>query len=510
MKKQLFFLLVIVILGFFLRFVDVSNDPPGLYTDEASIGYNAYTILTTGKDEFGIPHPLWFRSYGDYKMPFYIYAVASSMAVFGKTEFAIRFPSVIAGTLTIIVLYLFIKKLLELEIDKKLKERLKYLPLLASFLLVISTWHLQFSRGGFEVTVGTLFYLLGWYLYFLFKQKHTVLRIVLSVIFFLFAVYTYDTFRILSIVALLFIAIERKVYKYKKAYILVGLTSLLILPIILFSFTLQGHERFFATSAFSQLKVTNIFLQMLFYPLTYINNYLSFFSFDFLFSFGDGIGRHQVQDFGELYRWQLPFFISGIYFLLQTKKSVIKYATFLLLLTTPLAGAVAQPSPHALRSLPLVIPYMIFISIGILLLLQRIKKYKYKLALIILIGIFACFEFVFYLQFYYVNYPQDNIPDWGGGYKQLVLATAKVKNNYKHIVIDTSLQYAPTYFHFYDSSIPFTMVPPSWTEPKSWRKDSVLYIRPYFGHINQKGLVENVYLPKIYPEVFAQLLSIKQ
>lgn len=131
-----------------------------------------------------------------------------------------------------------------------------------------------------------------------------------------------------------------------------------------------------------------------------------FFPSIFFFNFGDGIGRHQVQDFGELYRWQLPFFFAGIYFLIRTKKSLLKNATFLLFLTTPLAGAVAAPSPHALRSLPLVIPCMIIIGVGILFLLQKIKNFKYKILAVAIIGLFAVFEFVFYLQFYYVNYPK--------------------------------------------------------------------------------------------------------
>src|SRR6266851_3281683 len=106
MKLQPILLVIIVILGFFLRFIDVSNNPPGLYSDEASIGYNAYKIVTTGKDEFGISHPLWFRSFGDYKLPVYIYSVAVAMGILGKTELAIRIPSILAGTLTIFILYL--------------------------------------------------------------------------------------------------------------------------------------------------------------------------------------------------------------------------------------------------------------------------------------------------------------------------------------------------------------------------------------------------------------------
>ncbi|HSX09645.1 MAG TPA: glycosyltransferase family 39 protein [Candidatus Saccharimonadales bacterium] len=509
MKYKLFFLSLIFLLGFFLRFIDVSNDPPGLYIDEASIGYNAYSVLTTGKDEYGIVHPLWFKSFGDYKMPTYIYSVAGAMTVFGENEFAVRIPSVIAGTLTIFVLYLFLEKLLELEKDKNLQKKLRYLPLLASFFLAISTWHLQFSRGGFEVNLATFFYLVGCYFFVAFKKNRKTLPILLSLFFFVLTMYTYDVFRVIAPLTLLSIAFIEKWYKNKNSLYLIVWIAVLSLPVIIFSITTEGAQRFSDTSAFSQLKFTFLYQKILVYPLLYISNYLSFFSLDYFFSFGDGIGRHQVQNFGELYRWQLPFFLSGIYFLLKTPKSVLKYATFLLFLSVPLAGAVAQPSPHALRALPMVIPCMIFVALGFIFLLDKIKQYKFKVLMIALVALFALFEFAYYLQFYFVNYPQDNLPDWGAGYKQLVLATSKVKNQYKHIVIDTTLSYAPVYFHFYDNSISFQMVSPNWNEPTSWKKDKVLYIRPYFGYKNETDIIASIYTQKVNPDVFAQLHELK-
>ncbi len=509
MKRQLLLLVIIVILGFFLRFIDVSNDPPGLYIDEASIGYNAYTILTTGKDQYGIPYPFWFRSFGDYKMPVYIYLVAGTMAMVGKTELAVRLPSVIAGTLTIPVFYFFLQELLELETNIAIKKKLRYLPVLASFLLAISTWHLQFSRGGFEVTVGTLFYLLGCYFFLVFKKNHTIKSIIFCILSFIITLYTYDTFRVLSPLSLLFIAWEEKVYRNKKSLYIIIPAIILSLPYILFSLTSEGNQRFLATSAFSDHGINNIFSQILVFPLQYISNYLSFFSLDFLFSFGDGIGRHQVQSFGELYHWQLPFFLSGIYFLLRERKSFLKYTTFLLFIAIPLVGAVAVPSPHSLRSLPLVIPCIIFVSVGILFLLHKIKKYQYKLAVITVISLLTIFEFFLYLQFYYVNYPQNNVIDWGSGFKQLVVTVEQMQKHYKHIVIDSTLQFAPIYFQFYDSSLQFTVVPPSWNKPNSWGKDSVLYVRPYFGRV-PKDLLKNVYLPVTYPTIFAQLLDINK
>lgn len=509
MKLQTLLLILIIILGFILRFVDVTNNPPGLYSDEASIGYNAYKILTTGKDEFGIPHPLWFRSFGDYKLPIYIYSVSAAMSVFGKTELAIRIPSILSGTLTIFIFYLFIKKLLEVERDKELQKKYRYLPLIGAFLLAISSWHIQFSRGGFEITMGTLFFLLGCYFYAFFLQKKTLKIILLCIFFFILSIYTYHTFRVLSPLALLFIAIHQKIYKKKQSIPFVALTIILLLPIALFSLSPEGSERFRGTSAFPELGVTNSLQQLIIYPIDYIRNYLSFYSFDFLFNYGDGIGRHQMPNFGELFRWQLPFFLGGIYVLLKMKRSVLKYATFLLFLSVPLAGALAVPSPHALRSLPLVLPCMIIIGIGILSFIQTIKRYRVRLATIVVIAIFAIYEFSLYLHFYYIHYPIVNQLDWGSNYKGLVLTTSQIKAKYNHIIVDQNLSFAPVYFHFYDESIKFTMVPVTWKEPASWKGSKILYIRPFYGQDNPTGVIQNIYLNGPTHPIFAQLWELK-
>ncbi|PIV01434.1 glycosyl transferase, partial [Candidatus Shapirobacteria bacterium CG03_land_8_20_14_0_80_40_19] len=72
-KKTHLFFLLIVGLAFFLRFIFLTKSPPGFYVDEAAVGYNAYSILKTGADEYGKKFPLFFRSFGDYKMPLNIY-----------------------------------------------------------------------------------------------------------------------------------------------------------------------------------------------------------------------------------------------------------------------------------------------------------------------------------------------------------------------------------------------------------------------------------------------------
>ena len=65
MKKAFLLLLLIFLLASFLRLKNLAVDPPGFYTDEASVGFNAYKILTTARDEHGKFMPIFFEAFGD-------------------------------------------------------------------------------------------------------------------------------------------------------------------------------------------------------------------------------------------------------------------------------------------------------------------------------------------------------------------------------------------------------------------------------------------------------------
>ncbi len=168
MKKNIIFLGIIFIAIIF-RFYALGKIPLSLYWDEAAVGYNAYSILLTGKDEYGNLLPLLFRSFEDYKMPAYVYLTVIPVKLFGLTEFSIRFVSAFAGVIAVLLTYLLTRTLLTQFFNSKiLGEQSNAIALLASFLLAISPWHLQFSRTGFEANVALTAVLAG--LYFFFKS----------------------------------------------------------------------------------------------------------------------------------------------------------------------------------------------------------------------------------------------------------------------------------------------------------------------------------------------------
>ena len=111
MKTKIFVFGIIIILGAFLRLFVLDKVPPSLNWDEVSHGYNAYSIITTGKDEWGARFPLTaFRAFGDYKLPLYIYLTAP-LTIFGLSEWTVRLVSAISGIGAVIFIFFVVQKL---------------------------------------------------------------------------------------------------------------------------------------------------------------------------------------------------------------------------------------------------------------------------------------------------------------------------------------------------------------------------------------------------------------
>lgn len=147
---------IIILLGFLLRVVALDRYPVGFTQDEAGLGYDAYSVLLTGKDQWGKTFPLTFRSFGDFKLPVYVYLTIPSIALFGLNEFSVRLPSAICGTLAIIFTYLMVGIMTER----------KDMAIWSSLLLAFSPWHISLSRGAFEANLTVLFLPLSVWLFY--------------------------------------------------------------------------------------------------------------------------------------------------------------------------------------------------------------------------------------------------------------------------------------------------------------------------------------------------------
>ena len=243
MNIKIVLLTLIILLGFTVRFYKLGSIPQSVYGDEIAFSWNAYSILKTGLDEYGISYPLQFRSFGDYKSPLPVYILVPFIWAFGLSALTIRSVVVIFATLSIIFVYLLTQESQKVFLGGKVFTKLS---LLSAFLFAISSWHIHLSRGYFEATIALFFTISA--SYFLLKGMQQLRYAYLSIFFFTLSCYTYFTPRItapLMIVSFLFyLKLVLRKYSLKNILLLIVSFFLLISPLIFLSATKEGSSRF--------------------------------------------------------------------------------------------------------------------------------------------------------------------------------------------------------------------------------------------------------------------------
>jgi 4-amino-4-deoxy-L-arabinose transferase-like glycosyltransferase len=446
-------IIVILIFASILRLALLDKFPAGFNADEASIGYNAYSLIETGKDEHGVSWPLVFRSFDDYKPPVYFYLVLPFVKVLGLTVLAVRLPSALLGIASVLLLFLLTKRLF----PDKIKSRL---PELSALILAISPWHLQFSRGGWEVNVATFFILLA--IFFFLKSLEKPKNLFFFGFFTVLSLYTYHSARIIApvlFVSLAVIFFDKVKNLFSKANLKISLSALILsviftLPLLTQMFSNAGQSRFSGVSIFADKgpiweaenyrnehqgtgKWANIFHNKYFtYGMRFTHNYLSHFSPDFLFISGDTIARSKVPETGESLLCFLPFFLIGMFSVLKfdSKGKTIVLAW---LLIAPLAASLTYQSPHALRAQNMSIPFSLITAIGLLEFFQFVRKYLHKFLILIVIIVVAIssYNFARYLNMYYVEYPKVLPFAWQYGFDQIAEYTKTNYDKYDRIII---------------------------------------------------------------------------
>ncbi len=315
-------LVLICLLFLVTRIYRVDSIPESVYWDEASIGYNAYSILLTGKDEWGEFLPLHFRAFGEFKLPVYIYSVVISEFFFGLTNFAIRLPAIIFGLLSVIGIYFVTLRL----------TNNRTLSLLSSFTFSITPWFFIFSRTGYEATAGLAFFI--WSLYFLILSFQNYKLLILSTMLFIVSMYSYNSFRILSPLILGPFLIY---FLLKKKFVHVLIPIIFILLSILPIYKLYSKDS--GLARFNTVGSNN-----------YISNFLKNFSPTYLFLEGDINPRSQVPKHGQVYYLDSLFIILGVLYILKTKNLKL-YFILMFLLLAPIPASITKENPHALRAI---------------------------------------------------------------------------------------------------------------------------------------------------------------
>jgi len=469
--KKIVFLLLLTLLAFVLRVYQISEVPASLSWDEASLGYNAYSISQTLRDEHGEFLPIArFVAFGDYKPPGYIYIDAVFVKILGLNEFSTRLPSVFAGTLIVWVVFFLTKEIL--YFFKVSKNKLRLGGLFSSFLLAISPWSIQFSRAAYEANLATLFSGMGLWLFLRGWRLNNWKSLFFSAVSFAASMYTFNTHRVfvpMLLVALAIIFIKQ-IWQAKKLFLLFTISFLLlVLPMVPHLMSAEGKLRFQEVAWVNDLAPIQqankrilidkndwsgkiIHNRRMVYLFQFLEHYFDFYNPKFLFATGDVNPRLSVQSVGELYLIDLPFILFGIYFLVS-KRSLGSLVILVWLVLAPIPGALARETPHALRVLNILPLPQIVMGMGVI---QIYTVFKRKRNILFGLGVATiyCLSLVLYLADYYHFYRTFYASEWQYGYKQMINLVQKNEKRYEKISVTENYGRPYIYFLFYNSYSP--------------------------------------------------------
>jgi hypothetical protein len=188
---------------------------------------------------------------------------------------------------------------------------------------------------------------------------------------------------------------------------------------------------------------------------TFVSGYLSHYSPIFLFVAGDNNGRHSVPGMGELYVFEAPLILMGIFYLIRVKKKNAKFI-ILWLLAAGIPPAIAQPTPHALRGLTFIPVWSIIAACGANMLFTLHIRSIYKKTLFLLLALLAFYNISLYFHLYYSHYSKEKGPDWGDGYKQMAEYISGISKDYNTVAVTTYFGRPYIYLLWYSLFDPVT------------------------------------------------------
>ncbi|KKR11464.1 MAG: hypothetical protein UT39_C0007G0029 [Candidatus Woesebacteria bacterium GW2011_GWA1_39_21] len=451
-KKHQLFVFLIFVLAIVLRFWQLGLYPDAIDEDEMAFGYYGWSLSNFGTDEYGHRFPIYFESVGDNKYGLYSYFAAVPIRIFGLNNVSTRSVSAIAGALSVILLYLTVKKL-----TNNLN-----LSLISAFVLAVNPIHIHFSRVAYNNNLGALLAMTAIYFFISYLKDGKNTSLLFSFIFSFLSFFTYQTYRIFLPLSLflLFVVYSKKL-KIKKT---ATLFLLLVFLGVFASFIspksrtrsqdvdiLINRPKLIEQYTEDGLSGVNLVATRLLHNkyvsigYGFYNRYLSYFDPVFLFSSVSATTeRHSIPDTGVFYFFEFIFLIAGF---IALKNVYGKYylLPIVLLVASPVAASMVVEPRSITRTLVLVWGVTMVVSCGVYILLKG-RRILYSLFLLIYsVGLF------YFLHQYFIHKPLHQPWQSDGGHHEMVNSVDVLKSDYKYVVVSRG-HYMP--FIYYDHISP--------------------------------------------------------
>ena len=451
-------LVVMLAIGAAVRCIGLGTIPPGLTDDEADKGYDAYSLLKTGKDQWGVSWPLVaFKGFGDYRTPLSTYLALPTVKLFGLTPVAVRLPSILFGTLSILAVYLLV-----VELFRGYK-RANMLAMFSALLLTLSPWHIGMSRMAMEVVVSVFLVTMGMYV-FLAGRRHRYLVPIAGFVFAL-SVYAYPANIVfVPMVIALIVCVFRDSYIKEQlplTFLAVVLFFSVALPVVIAGNTaavrvgqvnltndsgivdLTNEKRGACLQQVPGFMCRAIFNKYYAFIEKFVDNYIHHFSINLLSIDGTPTQYSILPQRGLLYIIELPFLLLGVYIAFRTKSKPGIFIT-LVLLASAIPDSITSDGQYGrfFISLP---AWQILMSLG---LMQLISFGRKKVIMLLIVGLLYgaevthfAFEYTTYFPYRYSRYSHY-------GYQELVADIERYTPRYDKILVSSSVNDAKQYIFY--------------------------------------------------------------
>ena len=417
-------LLIIIALGFAIRISHVGRLPLILNRDEAALAYNAYLIKESGRDEWQRAFPITFESFGDYKLPGYIYTLAAFFSVLGISDLVVRLPSVLAGTGLIAAAFVIAKKF----------KFSSPLALLFSLVIALQPVFVFYSRMAWEANLALLLTVVSWYCLFLVdKSEGRASRSdLIGVGLMLLASFTYNSPLLYTPFFILALVIDRGVKQYQNWLVpVLGLalsavfSGAILLPVSSqkSGITIFTDETVWASfiayrRSLPAWAVNFIGNKFVYWTQIISKNLADSFSFRYLVANGGSHPWHNLPNHGHL-TWSIYFLglfgLGASLFqlakkLLNTKNSFdqrdkTKLLVIYTLIFSLVPAVITVDAPHATRSLMFFFTFSLLAVKGLKILLNLLAKYHQQIWICFLLVL--SLETSIWLKKYFIDYPQN-------------------------------------------------------------------------------------------------------
>lgn len=433
-KHKILFFIILLIASFF-RFWQIDKLPPSLNWDEISHGYNSYSLLNTGRDQWGQSWPIFnFRAYGDYPLALNLYLTMPFISLLGLNALSIRLPAAILSTLFCVGVYLLIRLIL----------KSRSLSLIGFTIACFSPWTFFPSRAVFQSNLAQFFLLYGIVFFYLFKDKSN--KLIYSSIFFGLSMYSYHNTRLVAPIIFFFLYFLFKKFN-KKNIFSIFLFLIFAIPnlINLFASPSLARNRWVGIINPISINVINeqrrIFEgpyllniaahnKVVYFSTTFLQNIIEFLNPITIFFKGSQNYQFNPPNSPLIFPIFLPFFYLGFIYLLinfnKTKNYLFIVFSFFVTLIPAALTTGDFPSIRLTIATPF---YYLFIIYGFWLISQKTKGYLVPSVIILTLTLF--FQ---YFQFY-SQYAKTYASSWQYGYESMVSYLKNVYPQYDHIFI---------------------------------------------------------------------------